>query len=259
MIRTIVPTALLAIGVFLVSGGADIEAAEIKVLSAAVMKPVFTELAGEFERTTGHRLVISYEPAGAARSRLAAGANVDVAILQRPVAEELVRRGKINSHGMATLARSGIAVAVRQGMSKPDISTIETFKHTLLAARSISYPDPAKGHAAGDLFRKIIDRLGIAEQVNAKAKLQKRAFSESLPEDQADLGIAQPSEILITPGYQLVDLIPEDLQDYERFSWTASLTSNTKEPTAAAELIRFLSSSKAALVMKKKGMEPGAL
>jgi len=135
MIRTTVLTALLAIGISLVSSGSDIEAAEIKVLSAAVMKPVFTELAGEFERITGHTLAISYEPAGAARSRIVAGANVDVAILQRPVAEELARRGKINSHGMATLARSGLAVAVRQGMSKPDISTIEAFNHTLLAAR----------------------------------------------------------------------------------------------------------------------------
>ena len=170
-----------------------------------------------------------------------------------------MRRNKINSRGMATFARSSIAVAVRQGMAKPDISTIDTFKQALLAARSISYPDPAEGHAAGDLFSKVIDRLGIANQVNAKTKLQKRPFSECSPEDQADLAIAQPTEILITPAYQMVDFIPEDLQDYDRFSWTAGVTVNAKEPDAAAALIRFLTSSKAALVMKKKGMEPGAL
>jgi molybdate transport system substrate-binding protein len=144
-------------------------------------------------------------------------------------------------------------------MNKPDIGTIEGFKQALLAASSISYPDPAEGHAAGALFRNIIGRLGIAAEVDAKAKLQKRALSESPPEDYADLAIAQPSEILTTPGFELVDLIPEDLQDYTRFSWAVAVAANARQPTAAAALIRFLTSSKAALVMKKKGMEPGAL
>jgi molybdate transport system substrate-binding protein len=237
----------------------DAEAAEIRVVSAAVMKPVLSVVAGEFERTSGHKLAIQYVPAAAAKSRIEAGEMVDVAIVQRSVAKELAQQGKINLGGMITLARSGLAVAVRQGRTKPDISTTEAFKRALLAAKSVSYPDPAEGHAAGILFRAIVDRLGIAEQIAAKAKLQKRAFSESPPEDQADRGIAQPSEILITRGFELVDLIPEDLQDYDRFSWTAGVTTNAREPNAAAMLIKFLSSSKAALVMKSKGMEPGAL
>ena len=261
MLRTIALVAALAVGISLVSASltSDAGAAEIKVLTAAVMKPVLGELTAQFEQTTGHKLTINYVPAGAARSRVEAGENFDVAILQRPAAEELARLGKIESRGMTTLARSGLAVAVRKGMKKPDISTVDAFKQALLAARSISYPDPAEGHAAGALFRGIIDRLGIAEQVNAKAKLQKRAFSESPPEDYADLAIAQPTEIFITPSFELVDLIPEDLQDYNRFSWAIGVATNAKEPDAAAALIRFLTSSKAALVMKRKGMEPGAL
>ena len=237
----------------------DARAAEIRVLSAAVMKPVLSALADEFERTTSHKLTISYGPAGAAADRIKNGEAVDVAILQRPVANELAVQGKINYSGMTTLARSSLAVAVRRGMAKPDIGTIEAFKQALLDAHSISYPDPAEGHAAGILFRAIVARLGIAEQIDAKAKRQKLPFSESPAEDQADLGIAQPSEISITPAYEIVDLIPEELQDNERFSWTASVTTNAQEPEAAAALIKFLSSSKAALVMKSKGMEPGAL
>ena len=259
MRRTLVLAVTLATGIFLVSAGFNADAAEIRIVSAAVMKPVFDELTGEFERTTGHKLSIRYEPAGAARKRVEASDSIDIAILQKPAAEELARRGKINSQGMATFARSGIAVAVPRGMKKPDISTVESFKQALLAAKSVSYPDPAEGHAAGQLFRRIIERLGIAEQVDAKAKLQKRSFSESPPKDHADFAIAQPTEILLTPAYQLVDLIPDDLQDFERFSWTASVTTYAKEPNAAAALIRFLTSSKAALVMKRKGMEPGAL
>jgi len=261
MLRIISAVAALTVGVFVASAGvmSDAQAAEVKVLSAAVMKPVLTELAGQFEQASGHKLRIVYVPAGAARSRVEAGEVFDVAILQRPAAEELARMGRIDFQGMATIARSGLAVAVRHGMKKPDIGTVDAFKHALLAAKSISYPDPAEGHAAGTLFRQIIERLGVAEQVNAKAKLQKRPFSESPPQDQADLAIAQPTEILLTPSFELVDLIPEDLQDYNRFSWATGVATNAKEPAAAAALIKFLTSSKAALVMKRKGMEPGAL
>lgn len=258
MNRTTVPAAALAAGVLLIAAS-PATAAEIRVISAAVMKPVLTDLVDEFERTTGHKLRISYEPAGAARNRVASGERFDVIILQRPAAEEMMRQSRIELTGMTTFARSGIALAIRNGIKKPDIGTIEAFRDVLLAAKSISYPDPALGHAAGAQFRKIIERLGIAQQINAKAKLQRRPFSESPPEDMADLAIAQPSEILITPGYQMVDLVPEDLQDYDRFTWTVGVATNSREPQAAAALIRFINSSKAALVMKKRGMEPGAL
>lgn len=261
MLRTSAPVAALAVGAFLVSTGltSDAGAADIKVLSAAVMKPVLAELAGQFEQTTGHRLTISYVPAGAARSRVEAGETFDVAILQRPAAEELAQLGRIEPRGMTTLSRSGLAVAVRRGMRKPDISTPEAFKQALLAAASISYPDPAQGHAAGALFRQIIERLGIASEVNAKAKLQKRAFSELPPEDYADLGIAQPTEIVITPSFELVDLIPEELQDYNWFSWRPVWRPMPRSRPRPRRWSRFLTSSKAALVMKKRGMEPGAL
>lgn len=259
MSRSFLPT--LAVAIVLISSGlpSGAEGAEVRVLSAAVMKPLFAALTPEFERTSGHKLAVRYGPAGTVKSSFEAGAMVDVVIVQRPVANDLARKGKLNPRGMTTLARSGIAVAVRQGMRKPDISTIETFKQALLSAKSISYPDPAEGHAAGILFRKITERLGIAGAVAIKAKLQKRPFSESPPEDQADLAIAQPSEIAITPAYELVDLIPEDLQDYDQFSWTVAVAATAKEPVAAAALIKFLASSKAALQMKKMGMEPGAL
>jgi molybdate transport system substrate-binding protein len=214
MRRTIAPAAMLAAGFCLAVSGLQSSAvvAEVKLLSAAVMRPVFAELTEPFEQSTGHKLTINYVPAGAARRRVEAGEVFDVVIVQRPAAEELARMGKIEPR-MTTLARSGLAVAVRRGMPKPDISTVDAFREALLAAKSVSYPDPAEGHAAGVLFRQIIERLGITEQVNAKAKLQKRPFSDSPPSDQADLAIAQPTEIFITPDFELVDLIPEDLQD----------------------------------------------
>jgi len=261
MLKAFSSLALWAVGFLLAPPAliAEADAAEIRVLSAAVMKPVFAGIADSFEQSTGHKLVISYVPAGEARRRVEAGATFDVAILQRPAAEELVQLGRIDRASMKTVARSGLAVAVRRGAPKPDIGTVDGFRRALLAARSVSYPDPAQGHAAGAQFSMILEQLGIAREVNAKAKLQKGPFSESPPEDHADLAIAQPTEILLTPEFDLVDLLPEELQDYSRFSWTAALPINPRQPAAAAALIQFLTSSKAALVMKRKGMEPGAL
>src|SRR5262245_46515975 len=122
MLRTITSAAALAVGVLLLG---EASAAELKVLTAAVMKPVFVELSDDFEHTSGHKLTISYVPAGAVKSRIEGGEYFDVAILQRPAAEDLARQGRINPRNMTTLARSGLAVAIRKGMPKPDISTIE--------------------------------------------------------------------------------------------------------------------------------------
>jgi molybdate transport system substrate-binding protein len=143
-------------------------AAEVKLLSAAVMKPVLVDLASEFERATGHTLTITYESAGVVRDRVQAGENTDVAIIQRPVVEALLKQGKFRPGSTVTLARSGVGVAVRAGAIKSDISTVEAFKQSLLAAKSIAYPDPAAGHASGIHFRGVLERLGIADQVNAR-------------------------------------------------------------------------------------------
>jgi molybdate transport system substrate-binding protein len=261
MARQFIAAVTLAAGISVLSSGltSDAQAAEIRVLSSAVMKPVLSLLVSDFEQATEHKLVISYAPAGAVKARIEAGETADVIIVQRPAGNELVREGRINAGGMVTLARSGLAAAVRHGAAQPDIGTIDDFRRALLDAKSISYPDPAEGHAVGILFRKIVDRLDIADQIRVKTKLQKRPFSESPPQDQADLAIAQPTEILLTPSFNLVGMIPEELQDYDQFSWTAAITTNSKAKDAAATLIRFLASAKAALVMKRRGMEPGAL
>src|SRR5262245_55932844 len=151
MLKAVSSVASWAVGFLLVSPAliAEADAAEIRVLSAAVMKPVLTEIADSFEQTTGHKLAISYVPAGEARRRVETGATFDVAILQRPAAEDLVQLGKIDRASMKTVARSGLAVAVRRGTPKPDVSTVDAFRRALLAAKSVSYPDPAQGHAAG--------------------------------------------------------------------------------------------------------------
>jgi molybdate transport system substrate-binding protein len=232
-------------------------ASEVKLLSALVMKPALTDLAGNFERTSGHHLIIAYDSAGAVTKRIQSGEMADVTITQKPAIETLIKEGKIASGSNVILARSGVGAAVRQGASKPDIGSVDALKRTLLAAKSVAYPVPDAGHASGIHFLGVIERLGIAQQVNAKAKLFDGTVAEFAVHDAADIVISQPMEILATPGYELIGWLPEELQDRERFTWALGVAANAKEPGIARALIQFLSSPAAAAVIKAKGMEPG--
>jgi molybdate transport system substrate-binding protein len=233
------------------------QAGEVKLLSALVMKPALTDLAGSFERTSGHNLTIGYDSAGAVTKRVQAGEAADVAIIQKPAIEALIKEGKIASGSNVVLARSGVAVAVRQGAPKPDIGSVDALRETLLAAKSIAYPVPDAGHASGIHFLGVIERLGIAQQVNAKAKFMEGTVAEFAAHDSAAIVISQPMEILATPGYELVGWLPEELQNRDGFTWALGVTVNAKDPEAARALIRFLSSPAAEAIIKAKGMEPG--
>lgn len=229
-------------------------AVEVNFLSAEVMKPALSELAIAFERKTGHKLTISYDSAGKVRTRIQNGESADVVILQKPAAEALAEQGQLTN--IVTLARSGVGLAVRKGMTKPDIRSVLALKRALLAAKSIAYPDPGRGAASGIHFRNVIERLGIAQEVNAKAKLMKGTLSEFVIENEAEIAITQPMEILAEPSYDLVGWLPEELQDHKNFTWAVAITAKAKEPAAAQAMVQFLSSPTAARVIKKRGMKP---
>src|SRR5205807_9110474 len=127
---------------------------------------------------------------------------------------------------------------------------VEALNRTLLAARSIDYPVPGAGHASSIHFLGVIERLGIAKDVNAKAKFMEGSVAEFAASDSAEIVISQPMEILATPGYELVGWLPEELQNRERFTWALGITANAKDPDAASALIRFLSSPAAGAVIK---------
>jgi len=243
--------------VIFVAATAVANAAEVKLLSAEVMKHALADLAGVFERSNGHKLMISYDSAGRVKTRIEGGEAADVAIIQKPVVEALSEQGKIARGSAVTLARSGVAVAVPKGAPRPDLSTVDALKRSLLAAKTIAYPDPTRGAASGILFRSVIERLGIAREINAKAKLMKGTFVEFVAEDEAEIAVTQPMELLAVPSYDVVGWLPDELQDYKNFTWAAAVTANASEPNAAKALVQFLSSPTAAQVLKKRGMEPG--
>jgi molybdate transport system substrate-binding protein len=229
-------------------------AVEVKLLSAEVMKPALTELAVAFERKTGYKLSIRYDSAGKVRTRIQGGESADVVLLQKPAAAALAEQGQLTN--IVTLARSGVGLAVRKGVPKPDIRSVAALKRALLAAKSIAYPDPGRGAASGIHFRNVIERLGIAEEVNAKAKLMRGTLSDFVTESETEIAITQPMEILAEPSYDLVGWLPDELQDYKNFTWAVAITANAKESAAAQALVQFLSSPTAARVIKKRGMKP---
>jgi molybdate transport system substrate-binding protein len=168
-------------------------AAEIKVVSANVFTGVLDGVFSDFEHASGHRVLFEYVTAGKVKERVQSGESGDVAIATRVIVDDLETSGKIARGTSADLARSAVALVVRNGANKPDISSVDAFRQSVLGMKSISYPDPMRGGATGILFSRIVDRLDIAAQVKAKAKFPPPGhFAVELVADgEADAAIAQ--------------------------------------------------------------------
>ena len=235
------------------------DAAEIKVLTTRAMNHVLTELAGAFQRTSEHKVALILAPPAEIKRRIVNSEIVDVAMSGSGIIEDLVQQGKIAPGDRLVLARVGIGVAVRAGAPKPDISSPEALKRTLLAAKSIVYTDPAIGGASGIQFEKVIDRLGIAKEIKAKSIVNARAATkpsaEFVARGEAELGIQLISEIVSVPGAELLGPLPGDLQAMTAI--LAGILTTAPEPDAARALLRFLTSPAAAAAIKAAGMEPG--
>jgi 3-hydroxyisobutyrate dehydrogenase len=164
----------LAAGALALVGGllaAEAGAAELKVLSAGAMRGALQELAPAFETASGHKLKIEYATAGVVEQKVAAGDEIDVAILTKPRLDKLVREAKIVGGTATTLARAQIGLAVKKGAAKPDISSVEAFKKALVNAKSVAYADPASGATSGAYLAQALEKLGIAAELKPKTRL----------------------------------------------------------------------------------------
>jgi molybdate transport system substrate-binding protein len=238
--------------------GVVADAAEIKILSSAALNGVMAELVPQFERATGHKLAIQFGAAATLKRRIDGGETPDVAILTPALIDDLVKQGKIVPDTRANISRSGVGVAVRAGAPKPDVSTVDSFKKALMAARSIGYTDPALGGLSGVYTAGLLERLGIAAELKPKTKLTSNAphaLAEAVIKGEIEIGLIQISEIVPEPGLQLAGPFPPELQNFSVF--TAALLADSKEPEASRALIKFLVSPAALSVIKAKGMEPG--
>ena len=257
MIRSNVAAAIALTAGVVLTVPAIAEITEIKVLSAVVMKSALDDLARDFEHATGHKVTLAYAPAGAVRDRILGGEGFDLTILPRPIIDRLQTQGKIAPDSTSVIARSEVAVCVRAGAPKPDISSVDTLKRSLLAANSVAYSDPAKGGASGIHFARVLDRLGIAEQMQPKTKLTGPDSAEFVAKGEAELCVNQVMEIKRTVGVDLVGPLPAELQNTTDFAFAGGIASNAHQPGAAKAFIRFLLAPPAARVIEAKGMKPG--
>src|SRR6476620_5752066 len=190
--------------------------ADIKVFSTHAVQEVLRELGPAFERASGVRLAISYDPANALKHKIEAGAVFDVAIVTRAVIDALAKQRKIVHESCTDIARSGLGIAVRKGAAKPDVTTVDAFKHALLAAKSVAR---SKEGTSGLYFEALLTRLGIAEAMRSKIILGGSGrIAEWVARGQADMAVQQIPELLPVDGVDFVGPLPDELQLYTVFS-----------------------------------------
>jgi molybdate transport system substrate-binding protein len=237
-----------------VTGLSQANAAEIKVLTAGAFKQVVMALVPDFEKQTGHKVTVDNGTAGQLKKRIEDGEAFDVAVITPAVVDELAAKGKIAAGSRVNLASVGVGVVVKEGAPKPDVSTVEAFKRALLAAKTVAYIDPASGGSSGIYIDKLLERLGIADQIRTKAKLKKGGHvADLIVSGEAELGLHQISEIVPVKGATLVGPLPKEIQNTTTYA--AGLSAAPANKDAAAALIKLFSGPAAAAVLKSKGME----
>jgi molybdate transport system substrate-binding protein len=231
-------------------------AADLHVLISAGFFGLYSELAPAFERASGHHLVTTRGPSmgdspEAIPTRLARGETADVVIMDGTAADDLGNRGLVRSDSKTVLARSLIGMVVRAGAPKTDIGTVEALRSTLLAVQSIAYSGSGSGtYLSTTLFPK----LGVADQIAGKSRKVRgppsgEPVAAVVARGEAEIGFQQVSELIRVPGITFVGTIPAEVQP--RTFFVGFLTSTTRQPDAAREPLRFLTSPEAAPVIVK--------
>lgn len=224
---------------------------ELRVLSTLALKGAVERLAGEYQAATGTKLDADFAPTVGLLKRLRGGEKADVLILTREGLDELVATGMVAPAGRIDLARSHVGIAVKAGRPHPDISTEAALCAALLAARSVAY---SKIGASGIYFAGLIQRLGIAAEINARATITAGFTAERLVTGEADLAVQQLSELKQVAGVEIVGAIPLGLQTPAVF--TAGRTVSSEKAAQADALLKFLASPEVAAVLRDSGLEP---
>jgi molybdate transport system substrate-binding protein len=233
--------------------GTGAQAAEIKVLSSNALKSVLEELAPQFEKSTKNKIAFTFDTAAALKGQIEKGAGFDLAVLTDGGIDDLIKQGKISAATRSALARSGVGVAVKKGAPKPDISTTEAFKRTLLGAKSIGIVEQG---ASGIYLKSLFQRLGIADQLKPTLKMVAANVGAggAVANSEVEIGMTQIAEILSHAGAELVGPLPAEIQLNTDFA--AGVGANAKAPDGAKALIKFLATPAAVSVIKAKGLVP---
>ena len=228
------------------------QSAEVKVIAANALKDGYVELVSDFEKSSGHKIVTSWTGTVNATKRVSDGEVYDLVVIGSNNIDQLIGNGKLVSGSRVDFAKSGVGIAVRAGVPRPDVSTSDAIKAVVLAANSIVYSAGPSGAYVGELLK----RWGIADQIASKVKRPSSGAEVAaiLARGEADLGFAQVSEFLNVPG--LIDLgpLPASIQNFTIYA--IGLHAAAPAPDAATALVKHLTAPAAALAIKNMGMQP---
>jgi molybdate transport system substrate-binding protein len=234
----------------------DAQADEIRGLVTIGMQRVFEEVRPAFETASGRRLNVQFASSPDIAKRVQEGETADFIVVSRTAADGLINSGIICASNRFVLGGSPIAVAVPAARPHPDVSTPERLKRALLAAKAIAYTDPASGGPSGIQFAKVLERLGIAEQVRPKTKFPPAGgfVGEILARGEADIGIQQSTELGSFTGVDVVGLLPSEFQIVTEYA--AAIPANALNPEGAKAMVQFMRSAEGAAAMKARGLDP---
>ena len=229
-----------------------VRADDIKVLASAAMQDIGHELLPQFEKSSGHKVTVTWTGTVRIKERIEAGEAFDLVLFGAPEVDKYIADGKLVAGSRVDLARSGVGVAVKAGAPKPDISSGEAVKKAILAAKSVGYSTGP----SGVYVQALIQKLGIADEVKAKAKQTAPGsrVGQLLARGEAELGFQQISELIHEAGVDYVGPLPPDIQNFTNYS--SGVGSASKSQAAAKALQAFLSAPAAAEAIRKNGMEP---
>jgi len=245
---------LIASAAALLAASSNVQAAEIKALITTAMDAAVVVLIPQFEKASGHKVSFSYDPSGGLARRLRGGEFADMILVASPELDKLIAEGKVVNR--VDISRTGIGIAVKKGAPKPDVSTPEALKRTLLAAKSVGHTAPAGGGITALHLLRTFEKLGVAKEVAAKTKLAAGGpngrVSTLIVNGDVEIAFQQVSELMTNPDVEVIGMLPDELQQITINS--AGITAVAKEPDAAKALIQYLTSPEAMVVYKKTGL-----
>jgi len=250
MRKTFLQLTIIALGTLTMTTPAT--ATQLNLLASTAVQTVLEEVLAQHERASGDKIAVTIASTAAIMARLKAGETPDMVVVTREGIETLIQEGKVVADSRAELASAGLGIAVKRGAPKPDISTVDALKRTLLATKSVAYT--ASG-ASGQYFAKLLERLGIAEEMKPKSNILKSGLAgDVVARGESELAVQMMSEILAVPAAELVGPLPAEVQSTMMF--TAGTLAVSARGSEARALVNYLRTPAVGVVFKAKGLDP---
>lgn len=228
------------------------QAADLIVWSGNGPGAAVVALCKQFEQATGHKVTVHFEVNPEVQRKLEGGEAFDVVVGNPPTIDGVIKAGKGVAGSKVDFGRSGLAIAVRSGSPRPDVSSVDAFKRALLASKAVAFPGEG---ASGRYFVSVVERIGLAEAMKTKLKpMPAGDTAEVVARGEADMVVVVATRLIDVPGIDIVGPIPAEVQTWIGFA--AGLSAASKQPEAAKALIAFMSAPAAATTLRAKGVDP---